>query len=38
MSARPVNSGRICWPCVAGGMSMLIALAGTAYLALSYVF
>jgi hypothetical protein len=32
------KKGRPCWPCIIGGMAMMVALAGAAYLVLDNLF
>lgn len=38
MAGSPMKSGRACWPCIIGGISMMIAMAGAVYLILDYLF
>ena len=38
MGAIPMRNGRPCWPCIVGGMSVMVAMLGAVYLVLDYLF
>jgi hypothetical protein len=38
MTIIPKKNGRPCWLCIIGGLSMMVAIVGTVYLLLNYLF
>lgn len=33
----PAKNGRACWPCIAGGLSIVAVIVGVAWLAIDYL-
>jgi hypothetical protein len=38
MAGIPKKNGHPCWPCIVGGMSMMVVIVGVVYLVLDYLF
>jgi hypothetical protein len=37
MSVIPRKNGSPCWPCIVGGVSVMVAIVGTVYLVFDYL-
>lgn len=37
MPTLPMKNGSPCWPCIIGGVSMMVAIVGTVYLVLDFL-